>query len=89
MCISFLFSLKGGFCHLRDNALALFAFFTLFNKLIGQSHSRYMDRFLYPCNIKTDSDLSNLNSGEVSISVNISDNPEHYTPGDLYEGIRK
>ena len=42
--------------------------------------------FFFLCNYHGERDQSTLNSGQVSLSINIEGNPEHYEPGKRYQG---
>ena len=46
----------------------------------------HMPPFFFLCNYHGKPQQSNLDSGEVAISVSIAGNPENYRPEGLYEG---
>ena len=48
--------------------------------------SQNVPPFFFLCNYHGERDQSTLNSGQVSLSINIEGNPQHYEPGKRYQG---
>jgi reelin len=51
--------------------------------MLGLPH---VSPFFFVCNYHGNSDVSNLQTGELSVSVGIMGNPEYYVPGQHYQG---
>jgi hypothetical protein len=79
-----------GYSPVAAMRLRLFLLIAYLTAGIGSSvegqHTPFISPYFFLCNYDGIRDQSNVDAGEVALSVSIEGNPEYYIPGHLYTG---